>query len=383
MDPAVRSRLESARGTRCRRIVFAVFSVRLTARPDARMVEVPLEIEAELPREFDGAALLVSSGLPRKVKIKAARDALRLSTAYRADQLVGDIVRTALRGNAQDVERVQEAVTRFVRTVRERRQEGATLLVSGNGQGKIEVAEQAPSPPRAAASASLERRVADLEALGDRITQLEQRVAALTAQLTRASEVARPGVEKPPRGGARRQTAVDAYAEGLRSELRARAAAAAARAQTERERSDKAATLAVEAELLGAPRDGTSERLRQASAEVAARESALRRLTEEIEFYAASDLPVADQLLGRMEKATAPDPGPSLEAVAQAVRAGADAAAKGEWLRRAAALCGWPAEAAHAAEGDVALAVAGSKAAGDEIVDDDAIDDRSPPDGTM
>src|SRR3954470_24569861 len=86
---------------------FSVFSVKLVARPDARMVEVPLEIEAELPREFDGAALLASSGVPRKVKIKAARDALRLSTAYRADQLVGDIVRTTLRGTPQDIERVQ------------------------------------------------------------------------------------------------------------------------------------------------------------------------------------------------------------------------------------------------------------------------------------
>ena len=41
-----------------------MFSVRLVARPDPRMVEVPLEIEAELPREFEGSALLASSGLP-------------------------------------------------------------------------------------------------------------------------------------------------------------------------------------------------------------------------------------------------------------------------------------------------------------------------------
>jgi len=66
-----------------------VFSLKLTARPDARMVEVPLEIEAELPREFDGAALLASSGLPRRVRLRAAKDALKLSTAYRADRLVG------------------------------------------------------------------------------------------------------------------------------------------------------------------------------------------------------------------------------------------------------------------------------------------------------
>ncbi|HEY5676880.1 MAG TPA: hypothetical protein VIR81_08845, partial [Myxococcales bacterium] len=104
-----------------------MFSVKLVARPDARMVEVPLEIEAELPREFEGVALLAASGLPRKVRIKAMRDALKLSTAYRTDQLVGDIVRSTLRGTAQDVERVQDAVTRFVRTLRERRQDGATL----------------------------------------------------------------------------------------------------------------------------------------------------------------------------------------------------------------------------------------------------------------
>src|SRR5438105_15942723 len=88
---------------RSRRTISSVFSVRLVARPDPRMVEVPLEIEAVLPREFDGAALLASSGLPRKVKIKAAKDALKLSTAYRADQLIADIVRSALRGTAQDV----------------------------------------------------------------------------------------------------------------------------------------------------------------------------------------------------------------------------------------------------------------------------------------
>jgi len=55
-----------------------VFSVKMVARPDARMVEVPLEIQAELPRDFEGAALLSSSGLPRKVRLKAQRDALSL-----------------------------------------------------------------------------------------------------------------------------------------------------------------------------------------------------------------------------------------------------------------------------------------------------------------
>ena len=54
------------------------------------MVEVPLDLEAELPREFEGSALLASTGLPRKVRLKAQRDLLKLSTAYRADQLLAD-----------------------------------------------------------------------------------------------------------------------------------------------------------------------------------------------------------------------------------------------------------------------------------------------------
>src|SRR5262249_17171679 len=141
------------------------------------MVEVPLEIEAELPREFDGAALLAASGLPRKVKIKAAKDSLKLPTAYRADQLVGDIVKSSMRGTQGDVQRVQEAVNRFVRTVRERRQEGATLVVNSNGRGKIDVVEQMPGSARAAIStigpsdgarpspdrAALEKRGSELE----------------------------------------------------------------------------------------------------------------------------------------------------------------------------------------------------------------------------
>src|SRR5919201_1980636 len=119
----------------------------MVARPDARMVEVPLEIEAELPRDFEGAALLSSSGLPRKVKIKAQRDALKLSTAYRADQLIADVVRTVLRGSPIDVERVQIAAKSFVRTVRERQQDGATLTVESNGRGRIQVTESTPQAP--------------------------------------------------------------------------------------------------------------------------------------------------------------------------------------------------------------------------------------------
>src|SRR2546429_88098 len=124
----------------------------MIARPDAGMVEVPLEIEAALPRDFEGAAVLSSSGLPRKVRLKAQRDALKLSTAYRADQLMADLVKTALRGSPIDVEKVQLAARNFVRSVRERRQDGATLTVESNGRGKIEVSESLPLPPTPAAS---------------------------------------------------------------------------------------------------------------------------------------------------------------------------------------------------------------------------------------
>ena len=357
-----------------------MFSVKLVARPDARMVEVPLEIEAELPREFDGAALLAASGLPRKVKIKAAKDSLKLSTAYRTDQLVGDIVKSAMRGTASDVQRVQDAVNRFIRTVRERRQEGATLTVNSNGRGKIDVIEQMPAStrgampavtpadmPRMAAdkAAALEKRISELESgfgrvaaggdLTERIAQIEERLSNMQSQLSRAldaADVAGPGFEKPgaqviPRSAAatKRTTAVEAYAEGLRHELRATAAAAFSRARTDTERCDKAAALAAEAELLGAPADGTSQRLRDASAGAAARQEALERLSEEIEFYAAADLPVAAQLLSRLEDGPRPpDPAPSLEPVAQAlVRAatGGDCKPRTAWLKRAAALCGW------------------------------------------
>src|SRR5207237_7613741 len=176
------------------------------------MVEVPLEIEAALPRDFEGAALLASSGLPRRVRIKATKDSLKLSTAYRADQLLGDIVRSALRGAANDIIRVQDAVMKFIRAVRERRQDGATLLVSSNGRGKIDVVESGvtarlapvqaapepgrpPSPPAPDRLAALERRVGDLEAavrrtaqaadLADRVAQLEQRIP--TAPIARAA----------------------------------------------------------------------------------------------------------------------------------------------------------------------------------------------------
>src|SRR5438445_4710955 len=105
------------------------------------MVEVPLELETELPREFDGQAVLASSGVPRKVKLRAAKDALKLSTAYRADVLLSDIVRLSLRGTAADVGKVLEATQRFVRLVRERRPDGASLTVASNGRGKHDVLE--------------------------------------------------------------------------------------------------------------------------------------------------------------------------------------------------------------------------------------------------
>ena len=355
-----------------------MFSLKLTARPDARMVEVPLEIEAELPREFEGAALLASSGLPRRVRLKATKDALKLSTAYRADRLVGDIVRGALRGTSADVQRVQDAVMKFVRAVRERRQEGATLVVSSNGRGKIDVVEVPGSrPPTAVAPLQpyenarpaaappdrltlLERRVGELEAalarlsaageLAERLAHLEQKLApARGSRALGSADIAGPGQENGAptsgrNGAPRRATALDAYADGLRGELRTRAAEAAARTRAETERCNRAAALAVDAELLGAPHDGTSQRLREISAQVAARQSALERLLQEIEFYPGPELPMAAQLLARLEEPAARDPAPLLESAAEAVvRAakGADIDSRGSWLQRATALCGW------------------------------------------
>ena len=331
------------------------------------MVEVPLEIEAELPRDFEGAALLASSGLPRRVRIKATKDSLKLSTAYRADQLVGDIVRTALRGAVNDIIRVQDAVMKFIRAVRERRQDGATLLISSNGRGKIDVVEAAatarfaaappapapeipPSPAPPDRLATLERRVADLEAairrmaqtadLADRIAQLEQHIP--TAPIARAARPIADAADQD-RSPARRATAIEAYADGLRVDLRSRSAAAAAKARVEMERGDKAAALAADAELLGAPQDGTAQRLRDAAAEAAARQSGLTRLAEEIEFYESGDLPVASQLLTKLEDSPSGDPAPVLEAIAQAVARAANPGDgdRASWLRRAAVLCAW------------------------------------------
>jgi len=146
-------------------------------------------------------------------------------------------------------------VMKFVRAVRDRRQDGASLLVSSNGRGKIDVVEamgtarplppplppqpfektRAPAPPDR--TAMLERRVADLEAamtrlatggdLVERIAQLEQKLAPAMAQISRTlgtKEIAGPGLENRSvqtvarsAPAPRRVTAIDAYAEGLRS----------------------------------------------------------------------------------------------------------------------------------------------------------------------
>src|SRR5207248_10194083 len=167
------------------------------------------------------------------------RDALKLSTAYRADQLLADVVRTVLRGSPIDVERVQIAAKNFVRAVRERRQDGATLTVESNGRGRIQVSESMPPPPAARSAtpavnrpvpgtvsdrvAAVERRVEQLEArLGrsggandsDRVSGLEKRILSLEAR-PQAS-----GVGEPARGVLKgRGTAIEPFADGLRAEM--------------------------------------------------------------------------------------------------------------------------------------------------------------------
>src|SRR2546430_4523954 len=176
----------------------------MVARPDARMVEVPLEIEAALPRDVEGAAVLSSSGLPRKVRLRAQRDALKLSTAYRADQLMADLVKTALRGSPIDVEKVQLAARNFVRSVRERRQDGATLTVESNGRGKIEVSESLPLPPTPAASTPPDGSRPASSTLADRLASLERRVDHIEGRVTPAGGDRGSSLEKrllAPGGG--------------------------------------------------------------------------------------------------------------------------------------------------------------------------------------
>jgi len=142
-----------------------------------------------------------------------------------------------------------------------------------------------------------------------------------------------------------RGTAIEAFADGLRAELRDRVASQRAQAEQAAARCDRAAALAVEAErVLGAPPEGISQHLRATSAQAAAREQALQRVHAEVDLYAASDLPLAEGLVARLvEGPPAPDPAGSLERQAQSlVRAArGESAELRAWLARAAALCAW------------------------------------------
>ena len=414
-----------------------MFHVKLVARPDARMVEVPLEVEAELPREFDGAALLASSGLPRKVKIKAQRDTLKLSTAYRADQLLGDVVRTTLKGTPQDVTRVTEATAVFVRKVRERRPDGASLLVQSNGRGKIEVIESFPQPqgrgqaPAAQVQASgpggtladrmnaLERRLADLEAkleagsptllleqkaraiadgvelkVGARLDRLEERLATGLVALAHKADAPPPVVSlsqqaavlpSPGSGRAnlRRSTAVEAFADGLRAELKSRAEGLAAAAEKTSTALDRAEILAADAERTLGAASGAAEALRLKAQEAGARARGLRRVAEEVDLYAPGELSVAGALLDRL--GDVPDQGAALgllRAQAEALLVRSAAPEVSAWLERAAPVCGWtliapaPGEAVdpalHEADGSApavtALLSVGARGPGGEML---------------
>src|SRR5438270_103806 len=176
------------------------------------MVEVPLDLEAELARGFEGSALLVATGLPRKVHLKAQRDQIKLSTAYRADQLLVDIVRMAMQGAPKDLERVGAAARAFLRTVRERRQDGASLRIESGEKGRIDISEsmpQAPSrprpqpvpagpppSPRERRLAEVEGKVARLLAAGDAVIAFEERISRAERRL--AELEARPGGHAAP-----------------------------------------------------------------------------------------------------------------------------------------------------------------------------------------
>jgi hypothetical protein len=352
------------------------------------MVEVPLELDAELPREFEGSALLASTGLPRKIRLKAQRDQVKLSTAYRADQLLTDIVRVAMQATPRDLERVQAAARAFVRAVRERRQDGASLRIESGERGRIEIIEsmpQVPGRPRSqpppppaegtgirpaetgqerAVPASpvaearrpehtfeqrfveMEAKVARLLPLADAIGHLEERISRAENRI--AELESRPvGPSTSPlegqRGLLRRATAVDAFAEGLRKELHASISTELEKAVTTTFRLDHAAGLALEAErTVGEAAVPHSDALRAASAEATAREEGLRRLQEEVDLYTGGDLPLAERLLSRFDGQKPLDPAAPLEALAKAL-----AAAPGpeedlsKWLARAAPLCGW------------------------------------------
>ena len=333
------------------------------------MVEVPLDLEAELPREFEGSALLASTGLPRKVRIKAQRDQLKLSTAYRADQLLADIAKAAMQATPKDLERVQAAARAFLRAVRERRQEGASLRIESTEKGKIEIAESMPqAPPRprpqglaaipspqpaSASQASIEQRLADLESKLSRlvptaelISRFEDRLALAEKRL--ADVEARPVVTHSDhveghRGSLRRATAVDAYADGLRREMYQKISAVLDESVKATHVLDYAAGLALDAEkTLGDAAVASSDELRSASAQAMAREEGLRRMQEEVDLYSGADLPIAERLLARFQEGKLVDPKPALEALAQSLASSAtpDEELSG-WLSRAATLCGW------------------------------------------
>jgi hypothetical protein len=380
-----------------------VFLVKLVARPDPRLVEVPLEIEAELPRDFDGTVLLAASGLPRKVKLKAPKDALKLSTAYRTDQLLADMVRSALRGSPEDAARVQEATLGFVRGVRERRLDGAMLLVRSDGSGgRIELSEPAPEPPagkatpaRKAAKAGKAAPVkagtagqaedpggqaedpgeqgdpggqadrgaqTDAAARGtmkDRLAVLERRIAQLESWRTRRSAEESPasalsGSEGPAgaqrgRGALRRGTAVDAFSDGLRKELSGRASQLLGAADRAAAACDHATRLAAEAVRdLGAPPLGSEgDALNRLAREAAARQRALQRFLDEVDLYAPAELLMAERLLLRLstagpEGATDPDPAGPLSALGeQLLRDGRGSELLAVWVTHAAPLCRW------------------------------------------
>ncbi len=366
-----------------------MFHIKLTARPDARMVEVPLDIEVELPREFDGAALLASSGLPRKVRLRAPRDAIKLSTAYRLDQLVGEMVRQALRGTALDGSRAQEAAALFLKNARERRQDGSALVIESNGRGRIDVVELAPAGVPAGtadgerASKADTRSAVDaaaLEMLSERVALLERGLATLEARFM-ASPHAEPSeralrtaseqlerridhrladleeqlVAAQQRGGerqlrpahspstpapvVRRATAVEAFAAGLRAELKLRASTMAQTAKERAELCSNSAQLARDAQQASGhalPALATLERL---ALDANARSTALGRIADEAELYEAAEIPIASQLLDRLTRGDFADPLPLVRAVAEEgwLNGSVDVA----WFSRAAALSGW------------------------------------------
>src|SRR3954453_13859313 len=327
------------------------------------MVEVPLDLEAELPREFEGSALLASTGLPRKIRLKAQRDQIKLSTAYRADQLLADIVRVAMQATPRDIERVQAAARAFLRAVRERRQDGASLRIESGERGRIEIIESMPQgsaraprsqPPPPPAEGTAVRTVEEMEAklarllpLADAIGRLEERISRAENRI--AELESRPvGPSTSPiegqRGLLRRATAVDAYADGLRKELHASISTELEKAVVETSRLDHAAGLSLEAErTLGEAAVQHSDALRAASAEATAREEGLRRLQEEVDLYSGGDIPLAERLVSRFREGQKPlEAAGPLEALAKALAlASGPEEDLSKWLQRAAPLCGW------------------------------------------